>query len=76
MNNTRQSLAPEKILSYATKEIDSEIKITGLVAGDQMRGSAVQKYLSHSDPFERRNESLISQGKVCQWPLFRSKAPN
>ena len=49
MNNTRQSLAPEKILSYATKEIDSEIKITGLVAGDQMRGSAVQKYLSHRD---------------------------
>ena len=29
MNNTRQSLAPEKILSYATtqKEIDSEIEV-------------------------------------------------
>jgi hypothetical protein len=70
MNNTRQSLAPAKILSYATKEIDSEIEVTGLVAGDQMRGSAVQKYLSHREirnleltriVGERRNDPFVQK---------------
>lgn len=45
MNNTRHGFSAAKIISYATDEIDSENKVTGLVAGNQMRGGAVQKYL-------------------------------
>jgi hypothetical protein len=48
-NNTRQTFPAAKFISYATEKIDSEIKVTGLIAGEQMRGSAVQKYLSHKE---------------------------
>lgn len=47
MNNARNPFQAARIISYATEKTDSEIKVTGLVAGDQMRGHAVQKYLSH-----------------------------
>ena len=47
VNNARNPFQAARIISYATEKTDSEIKVTGLVAGDQMRGYAVQKYLSH-----------------------------
>ena len=47
LNNARNPFQAARIISYATEKTDSEIKVTGLVAGDQMRGCAVQRYLSH-----------------------------
>jgi hypothetical protein len=47
MKNARHPFQAARIISYATEKTDSEIKVTGLVAGDQMRGCAVQRYLSH-----------------------------
>ena len=47
VNNARNPFQAARIISYATEKADSEIKVTGLIAGDQMRGCAVQRYLSH-----------------------------
>jgi len=52
MNNTCIEFPVAKIISYAiiaAEDTDLEIKVIGLIAGDQMRGTAPQKYLSHKD---------------------------
>ena len=47
LNNARNPFQAARIISYATEKADSEIKVNGLIAGNQMRGCAVQRYLSH-----------------------------
>jgi hypothetical protein len=52
MNNTRIQIPAAKIISYAiiaAEDTDLEIKVIGLIAGDPMRSTAPQKYLSHKD---------------------------
>jgi hypothetical protein len=49
MHNARHPFPAAKIISYATEDGDAVIKVTGLVAGDQMRGSCVRRYLCHSE---------------------------
>ncbi len=52
MNNTRFEFHAAKIISYAiitAEDADLEIKVIALIAGDEMRGTAPQRYLSHKD---------------------------
>jgi len=41
MHNARHQLPAANIISYATEDGDAIIKVTGLVAGDQMRGCCI-----------------------------------
>ncbi len=50
MANERNPFKAANIISYATfalEDTNSEIKVTGLIAGEQMREFAVQNYLKH-----------------------------
>ncbi len=47
MNNARHTFTAAKIFSYSTEDGAAVIKVTGLVAGEQMRGSCVRRYLCH-----------------------------
>ena len=52
MNNRRIEFPAARIISYATtaaEDNDLEIQVIGLIVGEQMRGTAPQRYLSHKE---------------------------
>ena len=73
MNNTRFQFPAAKIISYAiiaAEDADSEIKVIGLIAGDQMRGTAPLNYLSHKDIRGLRLTRI--EGDRSQHPLVKA----
>ena len=73
MNNTRSTIPSAKIISYAiiaAEDADLEIKVIGLIAGDQMRGTAPRKYLSHKDIRDLQLTRL--QGDHSNHPLVKA----
>jgi hypothetical protein len=82
MHNALHPFPAAKIISYATEDGDAVINVTGFVAGDQMRGSCVRRYLCRSEICnlqltrivgERSKHPLIQAflslpaAEVCQW---------
>ena len=64
MNNTCFEFPAAKIISYAiiaAEDADLKIKVIGLIAGDQMRGTAPQRYLSHKDIRDLRLTRIIQE---------------
>ena len=73
MNNTRFEFPAAKIISYAiiaAEDADLEIKVIGLIAGDQMRGTAPRGYLSHKDIRDLQLTRL--QGDYNNHPLVKA----
>jgi hypothetical protein len=73
MNNTRLEFPAAKIISYAiiaAEDADLKIKVIGLIAGDQMLGTAPRRYLSHKDIRDLRLTQL--QGDHSHHPLVKA----
>ncbi len=70
ISNPRHTFGAAKIISYATEESDTQIKVTGLVAGDQMRRTCVRRHMCHE---EIRNFELMRiVGERSKDPLVQA----